>query len=346
MPLFEPVIAERYFKPMLQALEHAPTALRQACVQAAGLRAEDSFSPTAAITVDRFEAMVEVILRHPEYSAFGFDVGSRLRVMDHGPLGPAMLRCKTLDERMKLQASYSRIITPVFSLAYQRFADRAELVARPAAPFKPLGMKTILEIIALSFHSNLPTHLLNPLKPYHIYISIDPPSYMGRYRALHGVQFHFLKTGMPELRLVFPDTMLGIPMRTSNVAPPANEREQLDVLKSQIGRTTRCSEWARLILTEAEACQPTAQELADLLSVSRRTFERALEAEGVGYRELSRQVRHTRACQQMANPELSLSQIAYHLGYGDLVAFSRAFSTMEGTSPSTYRKALLSKNIK
>jgi AraC-like DNA-binding protein len=257
-----------------------------------------------------------------------------------------MLRCQTLDARIKLQASYSRIMTPVFSLTYQRFADRAELVARPAAPFKPLGLKTILEIIAVSFHSNLPPHLLNPLKPYHIYISIEPPPYLARYKALTGVQFHFLKSGMPELRLVFPDAMLGIPLRTSSEQPPADEREQLDLLKSQIGRTTKCSEWARLILTEAEACQPTAQELADLLSISRRTFERALMAEGVSYRELSRQVRHTRACQQMANPELSLSQIAYHLGYSDLAAFSRAFSALAGSSPSEFRKALLSKNIK
>jgi len=346
MPLFDPLIAERYFRPMLQALTHAPATLRKECVAAAGLAAEDVFSSTSAITVDRFEAMVAVILSHPEYSAFGFDVGARLRVMDHGPLGPALMRCKTLDARIKLQASYSRIITPVFSLTYQRFADRAELVARPAAPFKPLGLKTILEIIAVSFHSNLPPHLLNPLKPYRIYISIDPPPYIARYKALTGVQFHFLKSGMPEVRLVFPNAMLGIPLRTSNEQPPADEREQLDLLKSQIGRTTQCSEWARLILTEAEACQPTAQELADLLSVSRRTFERALMAEGVSYRELSRQVRHARACQQMANLELSLSQIAYHLGYSDLAAFSRAFSTMAGTSPSEFRKTLLSKNIK
>lgn len=340
MPLFEPVIAERYFKPMLQALEHAPLSLREECVSAAGLTSADSFSPTAAITVARFEAMLEVILRHPKYGAFGFDVGARLNLMDHGPLAPALLRCKTLDERIKLQASYSRIITPVFSLSYQRFADCAELIARPAAPFKPVGLKTVLEIIAVSFQTNLPSHLLDPLRPYHIHMPIDPPAHIARYKALTGVQFHFLKSGMPELRMVFPESMLKIPLRTSNESQPLDEREHLDLLKSQIGRTTLCSEWARLILTEAEACQPTAQELADLLSVSRRTFERALTAEGVNYRDLARQVRHERACKQLTNPELSLSQIAYHLGYSDLAAFSRAFSAMAGANPSQYRKSL------
>jgi len=57
-------------------------------------------------------------------------------------------------------------------------------------------------------------------------------------------------------------------------------------------------------------------------------------------------VRHTRACQQMANPELSLSQIAYHLGYSDLAAFSRAFNALAGSSPSEFRKTLVSQNIK
>ncbi len=340
MPLFEPVIAERYFKPMLQALEHAPQSFREECVAAAGLTSADSFSPTAAITVDRFEAMLEVILQRPEYSAFGFDVGARLNVMDHGPLGPALLRCKTLDERIRLQAGYSRIITPVFSLSYQRFSDRAELIARPAAPFKPMGLRTILEIIAISFHSNLPSHLLDPLRPYHIHMPIGLPAHIARYKALTGVQFQFLKTGMPELKMVFPEAMLNIPLRTSSAYAAQDERRHLDLLKSQIGRTARCSEWARLILTEAEACQPTAQELADLLSVSRRTFERALTAEGVKYRDLARQVRHERACKQLTNPALSLSQIAYNLGYGELAAFSRAFSALAGTSASEYRKNL------
>ncbi len=338
MPLFEPVIAERYFKPMLEALESAPTWLREACVAASGLTSANSFSPTAAITVDRFEAMLELVSQLPQYSAFAFDVGARLNMLDHGPLGPALLRCKTLDERIRLQAGYSRIITPVFSLNYHRFADRAELIARPAAPFKPIGLRTILEIIAVSFHSNLPSHLLNPLKPYHIHMPIDPPAHLPRYRALAGVQFHFLKTGMPELKMVFPRWMLNIPLGTSIDSGDQEERRHLDLLKRQIGRATRCSEWARLILSEAEACQPTAQELADLLSVSKRTFERSLEAEGVKYRDLARQVRHERACRQLANPNLSLSQIAHHLGYSDLAAFSRAFSAMSGHSPSKFRK--------
>lgn len=337
MPLFEPVIAERYFKPMLQALESAPPWLREACVAASGLTSASSFSPTAAITVDRFEAMLEVVSQRPEYSAFAFDVGARLHMMDHGPLGPALLRCKTLDERIRLQASYSRIITPVFSLSYQRVADHVELIVRPAAPFKPIGLRTVLEIIAVSFHSNLPSHLLNPLKPYHVHMPIDPPAHLHRYKALAGVQFHFLKTGMPELKMIFPQAMLNIRLGTNSVAEAQDERRHLDLLKRQIGRATRCSEWARLILTEAEACQPTAQELADLLNVSKRTFERSLTAEGVKYRDLARQVRHERARRQLANPDLSLSQIAHHLGYSDLASFSRAFSAMCGISPRKFR---------
>ncbi len=343
MPLFEPILAARYFRPMLQALERAPPSLRTACIKAAGLGHAKTISPTAVTTIDQLEAMLAIVFQDPQCQSFGFDAGMHVTLLDHGPLAPALMRCKTLEERLQMQAHYARLISPILSLRFTRYADRGEFVIRPAAALKPVGMRTMLEMSAVAGHHNIPAHALRPLAPYHVYLSIDTPPYLARYKALRGVQFHFAKSGLPEAKLVIPDAMLRTPLHTEQGAVESTSTEQLDILQKQIGRSTQCSQWARMMLMEAEACQPTAQELADLLSVSRRTFERALAQENISYRDLARQVRHERACEQLKNENIAVSQIAYHLGYSDIAAFSHAFKRMAHCNPSSYRTAHVKK---
>jgi AraC-like DNA-binding protein len=92
-----------------------------------------------------------------------------------------------------------------------------------------------------------------------------------------------------------------------------------------------------LVLREAEGCQPTREELAELLNVSRATLVRRLAAEGNTLRELGNRIRHQRACTLLRNSGQAISQIAYRLGYGDVANFSHAFRALCGISPSDYR---------
>lgn len=166
----------------------------------------------------------------------------------------------------------------------------------------------------------------------------EAPRHVERYRALRGVRVHFSKSRLPELRLTFPAFMLDAPLSPGGVVTRAGGTEQLDRLQRQIGRTMRVREWTRLLLAEAECCQPSAEELAGLLNVSRRTFERALAVEGAHFRALSRLVRHARACDMLRAQRLPIAHIADRLGYGDAAAFSNAFRAMAGCSPSAFRQ--------
>lgn len=94
----------------------------------------------------------------------------------------------------------------------------------------------------------------------------------------------------------------------------------------------------QLMLREAEDCQPTQAQLAELLGVSAHTLARRLSAEGCSFRQLAAQVRHARACRMLDEGQLSISQIASRLGYNDLANFSHAFRRMAGISPASYRQ--------
>jgi AraC-like DNA-binding protein len=80
--------------------------------------------------------------------------------------------------------------------------------------------------------------------------------------------------------------------------------------------------------------------VARALSVSERTLQRHLTAEGVSFRRLVDQARRHLACQYLADG-MTLADIALMLGFSEQTAFQRAFVRWTGTTPGQFRRAQL-----
>ncbi|MCA9547733.1 MAG: AraC family transcriptional regulator ligand-binding domain-containing protein [Myxococcales bacterium] len=82
-----------------------------------------------------------------------------------------------------------------------------------------------------------------------------------------------------------------------------------------------------------------ADHVAARLGLSRRTLQRRLGEVGTAFSTLLAQVRRDRATRLLADPSLSLVEVALLLGYADETAFQRAFRRWFGTSPGRWRRA-------
>jgi len=80
-------------------------------------------------------------------------------------------------------------------------------------------------------------------------------------------------------------------------------------------------------------------EIADLMAMSERSLTRQLNILGTSYSQLLATVQTKRATNLLRNPELSISQIGYRLGYSEPAAFTRAFVKWTGQSPLKWRRA-------
>jgi len=337
MPLFGPIVPWRYFTPVFQALDRVPPPLRARALAAAGVDPQDPPDPDAALGLEKLEALFETVAADPAHADFGFDAGLCLATQDHGPLLPALLRARTLEDRLRLQTRYFRLITPIFSWHFERLAQGANLVVRPAASIKPQVLPVFYEFYAAAHAHNI-SELLEPSgRQFRMTLPFAVPPHVARYRAIPRVRYRFSRVGLPELRVFYPEETLAVPL--GGAATRGGDRRQLDRLQRQIARKARIGDWVRMMLSEAEACQPGADELAAVLSMSRRSFERTLQHEGLGFRALSKDVRHARASALLEDPAVPVSQIAYRLGYSDQAAFTRAFRALAGCSPSQFRQS-------
>jgi AraC-like DNA-binding protein len=81
-----------------------------------------------------------------------------------------------------------------------------------------------------------------------------------------------------------------------------------------------------------------AENIANLVHMSRHTLYRRLKAEGVSYHELVDEVRKNKAFALLKAKQHTLSEIAFLLGFSELSAFSRAFKKWTGQSPAKYKQ--------
>ena len=83
------------------------------------------------------------------------------------------------------------------------------------------------------------------------------------------------------------------------------------------------------------------QTVARALGMSARTFSRRLAAEGTTYEEVVDRLRRSLAGQYLKEPGMSLSKIAWLLGYEGSTSFNHAYKRWTGRSPSVARKEKL-----
>ena len=84
-----------------------------------------------------------------------------------------------------------------------------------------------------------------------------------------------------------------------------------------------------------------ASEIAARLGLSQRTSARRLASEGVTFSEVLESLRSDLARQYLSDRDLSISRIAWLLGYEEVSAFTRAFRRRTGKTPRETRRPTL-----
>ena len=80
-----------------------------------------------------------------------------------------------------------------------------------------------------------------------------------------------------------------------------------------------------------------AAKVAALFSMQTRTFNRRLQAYGIGFQELVDECRNAIALEMLKDSDQKVSRIALILNYADTKSFIRAFRRWNGTTPARWR---------
>ena len=263
---------------------------------------------------------------------FGLLVGKRATILSLGMVGRLMQHSDTLGDALRaLVASLSiqnrgavpslttSDDTALFSFAvYQPDVESAEQISDGALAVSVNALR------ALCGSDWNPVEVLLPRAA-----PADPEPYRHHFRA--PVRFN-----QEIATVVLPLRDLGLRIAGADPILRALLQERINRLKGGPG-SGFTDDIRRLLRTRLTSNRCSADEIADLLAMHRRTLSRRLKDGGMGYRAIANEMRFEIARQLLRDTDLTLGQIAAALGYSEASAFTRAFRRWSGETPTIWR---------
>lgn len=161
---------------------------------------------------------------------------------------------------------------------------------------------------------------------------------LKNYRKLLGVTPRFNRN---VTALVFPADLLEIRLNEADHQLQSLIRQHLATLERLTDQELP-DYVASLLCNMLDRGRVTVDDVARYMAMSRRTLQRRLTACGTSFQEVLDTTRKNLAQRYLRDSSLQMTQLADLLGYGDLSAFSRAFSRWFGVSPTQWKE--VSKN--
>ncbi len=251
-----------------------------------------------------------------------------------GTMGYAWLSSSTLRTGLKRMERYARMLGERFRYTVQESSDGLRFVYDHGRGDKAIG--PFMTDFTLSIIVDMcRTNFGGALNPVEVRLRRALPVRREAWDAFFGCRVDF-GAAEDSFLLAAADADRRLPTAYRDMAVTFDRilTEQLAAL-TRDDLVTRCKAHLLEHLTSGE---PSERSLAEAVGFSRRTLQRRLAEQGITYKRLVDETREALARRYLENPQRSLTEITFLLGFSEQSAFTRAFRRWHGESPSDYRR--------
>ncbi len=267
--------------------------------------------------------------------AFGLQVSRAAVQTTFHALGYAVLASATLREAFERIIRYRRLIGDVLELRLVDAADRCrfeiDVSAEPGIPFQAVDA-----IAATTVRQGRLLHAPRPCEPRLVTFMHAEPRDIEPYRRTFRVPVGF---GQPVNALEYARADLDRPLPAGNAELARANDEVLVRYLARLEQSQTATRVQRALLDALPGGVPSKPAIARALGMSARTLQRQLAAEGTSFTVIVDEARIALARTYVAEGRLSVTEIAFVLGFADTSTFSRAFKRWTGRSPRAYAAA-------
>jgi AraC-like DNA-binding protein len=262
---------------------------------------------------------------------FGFLTYQRARLSHLGIPGELMRCSATFRTGLEQFITFQHLNNQgmaTFLLEDKKRASLGCAVYQKDAPFVAQIYDAFLPVAC-----NVMREFLGPQwTPDEVYLSRTKPAGVDVYREFFRAPCKFDRD---RTALVFPAPLLDRPMPEANSERLRRVEEKALILRKD-ELLPRLRQALRTLLISGRS---SAQEVAAILSLHRRTLDRRLHDLGTNFQNVLDEIRFETARQLLDNTKLRLIDISASLGYSEPSAFTRAYRRWCGVLPSSRRLA-------
>jgi AraC-like DNA-binding protein len=268
-------------------------------------------------------------------SAFGLHLVEQTDPRDAGIYFYVASAAKDIGEALVLYARYFRIVNEAVRLKLTRkpkgVAVEVEFIGLPrhlARQTAEFGMAALLKGLRVIAGRNI--------HPTQVSFAHIRNSGAREFERFYGCPVEF---GASSDLFEFSNDALAIPLLTADPKLLTALEPFCDMAAKT--RNTAAGTLRAAVENEVEKLLPHGkakkETVAKAVALSMRTLSRRLADEGNSYEEVVDQLRRSLALQYIKEPSMSVSQIAWLLGYEGSTSFNHAFRRWTSRSPSAAR---------
>lgn len=267
-------------------------------------------------------------------SCFGLYAGRHIRPTSFHALGYSWLASQTLLGALERLCRYVRVIsTAPIALAIKADGDTyvlTETLADPTHIPTDAAIDAFVAAIVQLCRTATDAHF----SPLSVALERADEGTTSEYTSMLGCP---VRLGADRTILIFDRASLEAPLPGDNAELARANDKVADHYLQTLEPHKIASEVRELLIALLPSGKSKQSTVANRMHRSLSTLQRQLQNEGTSYQEIRDDTRSALAQEYVRDDDLTLSQIAYMLGFSDQSNFSRAFKRWTGVTPREFR---------
>ncbi|MDQ3201371.1 MAG: AraC family transcriptional regulator [Pseudomonadota bacterium] len=302
----------------------------------AGLDPQLMDDPNARYPLSGTTRLWEIAVQVSGDPAIGLRVSRFVSPTTFHALGYALVASASLREVFERIVRYHQVVSDALELELTRGDDRYRFHLKIPAG-NPAPAFEAIDAFSAIYVRTCRNRLGRDYAPLAVYLRRPEPVDAHQWHKVFRSPVHF---AAEEDCLEFSLTDFESHLDDAN--PELAEHNET-VLKRTLAQLKPLT-WERKVRDAIEEQlpegEPSAEHIAQTLHLSLRSLQRHLADEGCRFDTLLNESRENLALLHLRDPQCSLSEISYLLGFADTSSFNRAFKRWTGMTPGQFRDGL------
>ncbi len=267
---------------------------------------------------------------------FGLHVGERISPASYPVLGYTLMSCRTLSHAISQVTRYESIIHNLGHFGLEIREDQMVLTWTSALPDTSVS-RHVTESVMVGvrvFAERLVARTI-PVRRL-TFTHSAPPNIAEHIRLLsENVDFDAPTNSVTCGREILD---WEVPNADASLFPLLKEHAEKLLSERSQNSPSVVEDVRRALSSMLSTGDVKIKQVAERLEIHPRTLQRRLNDVGSSFQDILEGVRKDMAHRYLADPTMSLAEVAFLLGYHDQSSFNRAFKGWTGKSPSSVRE--------
>jgi len=311
---------------------------QQLLINKSGISLEDIDNPDGRVSISKLNTLWDIAIAFTKNPAIGLIVGGKVDPSRFSVVTQASFQCETILQGLQKYVRFFSIVNQGVTMSLREEGDLGILEFQYASS----EFYCVPEMERMISAAMARCHYLvgDKIKVKHFCFEHAQPEYIKEYETVFDAPLLFEQE---KTAIVFDRSLLATKINKGNPYLLNVLTSYAEKLLQKIQSKSDVKDKVRFLIRNhlADDIELDVQMAAKELNMSRHTLYRKLKKEEVSFQSLVEGVRQEEALRHLQENRVSVSEVAFLLGFSELSAFSRAFKRWTGESPAQYRSSRL-----